>query len=115
MTGNVTGNVSGSAASFTGSLSGDVTGNQGTTVISATTVTGKVLTNYASAAGTITATDTILSAINKLNGNIALKANLASPTFTGTVLLPTGTASAAPLRLATGVSLTTPVFGSVEF
>jgi hypothetical protein len=44
-----------------------------------------------------------------------LKANLASPTFTGTVRLPTGTASVAPLRLATGVSLTTPVFGAVEF
>ena len=115
LTGNVTGNVSGSAATFTGSLSGDVTGTQSATAISATTVTGKVLTNYASTTGTINATDTILSAINKLNGNNALKANLASPTFTGTVRLPTGTASAAPLRLATGVSLTTPVFGSVEF
>ena len=31
------------------------------------------------------------------------------------MLLPTGTASAAPLKLATGISLTTPVFGSVEF
>jgi hypothetical protein len=113
--GNVTGNVSGSAASFTGGLSGDVTGNQGTTVISATTVTGKALTGYSSASGTITATDTILSAINKLNGNNALKANLASPTFTGTVVLPTGTALAAPLKLATGVNLTNPAFGSVEF
>ena len=46
---------------------------------------------------------------------LGLKANLASPTFTGTVVLPTGTALAAPLRLATGVSLTTPAFGSVEF
>lgn len=32
------------------------------------------LTGFASAAGTITAADTILSAINKLNGNVALKA-----------------------------------------
>ena len=115
LTGNVTGNVSGSAASFTDALVGDVTGSQSATVISAATVTGKALTGYVSGAGTLSATDTILSAINKLNGNDALKANLASPTFTGTVLLPTGTASAAPLKLATGTSLTTPVFGSVEF
>ena len=85
LTGNVTGNVSGSAASFTGSLVGDVTGIQSATVISAPTVTGKTLTGYVSGAGTLSATDTILSAINKLNGNDALKANLASPTFTGTV------------------------------
>jgi hypothetical protein len=44
-----------------------------------------------------------------------LKANLASPTFSGTVVLPTGTSSVAPLKFATGTSLTTAVFGSVEF
>lgn len=48
-----------------------------------------VLTGYSSTAGTITATDSILTAINKLNGNDALKAPLASPTFTGTVTAPT--------------------------
>jgi alpha-tubulin suppressor-like RCC1 family protein len=207
LTGNVTGNVTGSAGSFTGSLVGDVTGTQGATAISAATVTGKALTGYVSGAGTIAATDTILGAINKLNGNDALKANLASPTFTGTVsgitatmvglgnvtntadaskpvstaqqaaldlkanlasptftgtvsgitasmvglgnvgntsdankpvstaqqtalnlkanlasptfsgtvVLPTGTSSVAPLKFATGTSLTTAVFGSVEF
>ncbi len=88
LTGNVTGNVSGSAGSFTGSLAGDVTGTQSATAISATTVTGKSLTGFASGAGNITATDTILSAINKLDGNAALKAPLASPTFTGTVTAP---------------------------
>jgi hypothetical protein len=115
LTGNVTGNVTGSAGSFTGSLVGDVTGTQAATAISAATVTGKALTGYVSGAGTVSATDTILTAINKLNGNDGLKAPLASPTFTGTVVLPTGTSSVAPLRLATGVSLTTAVFGSVEF
>ena len=54
---------------FSGSLSGDVTGNQSSTVISATTVTGKALMGYASAQGTISTTDTILSAICKLDGN----------------------------------------------
>jgi len=48
-------------------------------------VTGKALTGYVSGAGAISATDTILTAINKLNGNDGLKAPIASPTFTGTV------------------------------
>ena len=85
ITGNVTGNVSGTSANFTGLLSGDVTGTQLATAISAATVTGKALTGYVSGAGTISAADSILTALNKLNGNDALKANIASPTFTGTV------------------------------
>ncbi|MDQ6531283.1 tail fiber domain-containing protein [Flavobacterium sp. LHD-85] len=48
-----------------------------------------ILTGYSSTPGTIAATDSILTAINKLNGNDALKAPLASPTFTGTVTAPT--------------------------
>ena len=75
LTGNVTGNVSGSAASFTGSLAGEVTGAQGTTVISNSAVTSKLLTGYVSGAGTVAATDTILQAIQKLNGNIAANGN----------------------------------------
>lgn len=90
LTGNVTGNTSGSAASFTGSLVGDVTGTQGVTVISAATVTGKLLTGFVSAAGTVTASDSILTAFNKINGNDALKAPLASPTFTGDINSSTG-------------------------
>lgn len=54
-------------------LSGDVTGPTSNTAISATTITGKQLTNYTSTTGTITTSDTILGAIGKLNGNIALK------------------------------------------
>jgi hypothetical protein len=48
------------------------------------------LTGYVSGAGTVAATDTILQAIQKINGNDALKAPIASPTFTGTVTLPAG-------------------------
>jgi alpha-tubulin suppressor-like RCC1 family protein len=84
-TGSFVGSLQGNATGFTGSLAGDVTGTQGATSIAATTVTGKALTGYSSANGTITATDTILTAINKLNGNDGLKANLASPNFTGNV------------------------------
>ena len=73
------------ATGFSGSLAGDVTGTQGATAISASTVTGKFLTGYVSGAGTLSPSDSILTAINKLNGNDALKAPLASPAFTGTV------------------------------
>lgn len=124
-TGTVTGSFSGplagnastatSATNFTGALVGDVTGTQSATVITATTVTGKALTGYVSGTGTVSATDTILSAINKLNGNDELRATLDSPTFSGTVTLPAGTSSVAPLKLATGTNLTTAVLGSVEF
>jgi len=44
-----------------------------------------VLTGYVSGAGTVAATDSILQAFQKINGNDALKAPLASPTFTGVI------------------------------
>jgi hypothetical protein len=94
---------------------GDVTGTQSATAISAATVTGKALTGYVSGAGTLSATDSILTAINKLNGNDALKATLASPTFTGTVRLPAGTTTAAPMIFTSGTNLSPPVAGALEF
>jgi hypothetical protein len=66
--GNVTGNASGSAATFTGNLSGDATSVGMVTSIAATTVTGKALTNFSAGAGTVSASDTILSAFNKIWG-----------------------------------------------
>jgi formylglycine-generating enzyme required for sulfatase activity len=107
--------TAGSATDFTGALAGDVTGTQDATAIASPTVTGKVLTGFATTAGSISATDTLLTAINKLDGNLALRAPLASPSFTGTVLFPAGTASAASLRLQSGTNLTSPEFGVVEF
>lgn len=71
-------------------LAGDVTGAPQTNTIAAATVTGKVLTGYVSGSGVVAATDTILQGINKLNGNTALKANIAAPTLTGDVTLSTG-------------------------
>lgn len=61
----------GSSVNFTGSLVGEVTGTQGATVVGNAAVIGKVLTGYVSGAGTVAATDTILQAIQKLNGNIS--------------------------------------------
>ena len=82
--GTITANLAGNATNFTSALAGEVTGTQGATTIAATTVTGKALTGFNSAAGTVMADDTVLEAINKLDGNIALRAPLASPTFPGT-------------------------------
>ena len=69
-------NTTGSAASFTGSLVGEVTGIQNATVVGNAAVIGKVLTGFSSTPGTITASDNILQAIQKLNGNDATNANL---------------------------------------
>ena len=103
------------ADTFGGLLAGDVTGPQGLTSIADATVTGKRLGGFASGTGLVSADDSLLSAIGKLHGNGALRAPLASPTFTGTVVLPAGSTAAAPLRLATGTNLSAAVFGAVEF
>ncbi len=97
--GPLTGNVTGSASSFTGSLAGDVTGSQGSTAIAATTVTGKAVTGFVSGAGGLSASDTVLTAISKLDGNVALKSPLASPKFTGAVGIGTN-GSGSPLTVA---------------
>lgn len=59
----------------------------------AAAVTGKLITGYVSGAGTVAATDTILEAIQKLNGNTAAKASLTSPQFETSVNLNYSTAS----------------------
>jgi len=46
-----------------------------------TGVTGKLITGFTSGAGAVVGTDTILQAINKLDGNIGTKAPSTSPTF----------------------------------
>ena len=66
-------------ANQTITLSGDVTGSGTiaiTTAISNTVVTGKIITGYVSGAGTISAADSILSAIQKLNGNTSIASAL---------------------------------------
>ena len=103
------------ADALNGLLSGDVTGGQATTTIADATVTGKRLTGLASTTGILLGTDTILSAMGKLHGNTALLAPLASPTFTGTVRLPAGTTTAAPMIFTSGTNLATPVAGALEF
>ncbi|MBK7497370.1 MAG: hypothetical protein IPI28_18945 [Candidatus Omnitrophica bacterium] len=64
-------------------MSGEATlANTGAVTLGNAAVIGKVLTGYVSGAGTVAATDTILQAINKLNGNaaaISTVANAAAP------------------------------------
>ncbi len=107
ITANLTGLASNAttSVSFTGALAGEVTGNQGTTVLGTTAVTGKGLTGFVSGAGTVTSADSILSGIQKLDGNTNLKAPLASPTFTGTVTIPSGSALGTPTTLV-GTNIT---------
>ena len=91
-------NITGTAAGLTAgtvttnaNLTGEVTSVGNAATVTNAAVIAKVLTGYTSGAGTVAATDNILQAVQKLNGNDALKAPLASPTFTGTPTLPTGT------------------------
>lgn len=84
---NITGTASGLTAgnvTTNANLTGDVTSVGNATTLTNAPVIAKVLTGYVSGAGTVSAADSILSAFQKINGNDALKAPLASPTFTGT-------------------------------
>ena len=70
------GSISGNAATATSAstvlnpnLTGEVTTSSLTATVTNSAVIGKVLTGYVSGAGTVAATDTILQAIQKLNGN----------------------------------------------
>ena len=71
-------NITGTATSFTASnvttnanLTGEVTSSGNAATVTNAAVIAKVLTGYTSGAGTVAATDSILQAIQKLNGNNA--------------------------------------------
>lgn len=67
-------------------LSGEATIiNTGALTLANSAVIGKVLTGYSSGAGTVASTDTILQAIQKLNGNDALNLPLTGGTMTGAI------------------------------
>ena len=77
---NLTGGVTsvGNAATVVtnANLTGDITSVGNATTLTNAPVIAKVLTGYVSGAGTVAATDSILQAIQKLNGNDATNANL---------------------------------------
>ena len=125
-------NITGTAAGLTAgnvttnaNLTGDVTSIGNATTLTNAPVIAKVLTGYVSGAGTVAATDSILQAIQKLNGNDATNANLTGAvtsvgnatslgSFTSANLLgaltdETGTGSAV---FATSPTLVTPILGT---
>jgi hypothetical protein len=85
----------------------------GAITLSNAAVIGKVLTGYTSGAGTVAATDSILQAIQKINGNDALKLPLAGGTLSGVLAMggnkitglgtPTSSTDAATMGYADGV------------
>ena len=102
---------SGTTTNFTGNLAGEVTGTQSSTVVGNAAVIAKTLTGYTSTSGTVSSADNILGAIQKINGNDALKAPLASPTLTGTPLAPTAIAGTNTTQIATTAFVTAAVSG----
>ena len=126
---NLTGGVTsvGNAATVitNANLTGDVTSVGNATTLTNAPVIAKVLTGYVSGAGTVAATDSILAAIQKLNGNDATNANLtgavtsvgnatslgsfSSANLLGALTDETGTGSAV---FATSPTLVTPVLGA---
>lgn len=125
-------NITGTAAGLTAgnvttnaNLTGDVTSVGNATTLTNAPVIAKVLTGYVSGAGTVAATDSILQAIQKLNGNDATNANLTGAvtsvgnatslgSFSSANLLSaltdeTGTGSAV---FATSPTLVTPILGT---
>jgi hypothetical protein len=125
---NITGTASGLTAgnvTTNANLTGDVTSVGNATTLTNAPVIAKVLTGYVSGAGTVAATDSILQAIQKLNGNDATNANLTGAvtsvgnatslgSFTSANLLAaltdeTGTGSAV---FATSPTLVTPILGT---
>ena len=109
-------NITGTAAGLTAGtvttnadLTGEVTSVGNTTTVTNAAVIGKLVTGFTSGSGTIVATDNILQAIQKLDGNTALKAAINSPTLTGTPSAPTATAGTSTTQLATTEFVTTAV------
>lgn len=96
------------AITLTTTVTGLLKGN-GTAISAATDtdVTGKLLTGYTSGAGTVSATDSILQGIQKLNGNIvALGTPVTSVVGTASRITVTGTTTATVDIAATYVGQT---------
>ena len=80
---------------------GDVTSVGNATTLTNAPVIAKVLTGFTSGTGTVTAADSILTATQKLYGNDALKAPLASPALTGVPTAPTASPGTNNTQIAT--------------
>lgn len=83
------GNASGLAADVAMSGEASILAS-GAVALSNAAVIGKVLTGYTSGAGTVAATDSLLQAIQKLNGNDDLRVLKAGDTMTGELMFADG-------------------------
>ena len=114
LTGGVTSVGNATTVVTNANLTGDVTSVGNATTLTNAPVIAKVLTGYTSGAGTVAATDSILQAIQKLNGNDATNANLTGPiTSVGnatSVAAQTGTGSVFVMQASP--TLTTPDIGT---
>ena len=94
-------------------LTGDVTSVGNATTLTNAPVIAKVLTGYVSGAGTVASTDSILQAIQKLNGNNATNANLTGPiTSVGNATsIASQTGTGTKFVVDTSPTLVTPIIG----
>ena len=69
----IAGSITGNAATVTtnANLTGEVTSTGNTATLSNSAVIGQVLTGFSSGAGTVSATDNILQAVQKVDGNVS--------------------------------------------
>ena len=113
-------NITGTATAFTASnvttnanLTGEATSVGNTATLTNSAVIGKVITGYTSGAGVVAATDTILQAIQKLDGNTAASG---SGTVTSvSVVTANGLAgTVANASIAPAITLTTSVTGVIK-
>lgn len=95
-------------------LTNELGGTADAPTISNDAVIAKTLTGFTSGAGTISASDSVLTAIQKADGNLAAKAPLADPTFTGTPKAPTATAGDSSTQIATTAFVGTAVTNAVS-
>ena len=112
-------NITGTASGFTAGavtnagLTGEVTTSGLSATLSNSAVIGKVLTGYTSGAGVVAATDTILQAIQKLNGN-AGGGPAAAGTLTGdTLAAGVVTSSLTTVGTLANLTVTNPISGSI--
>ena len=112
-------NITGTASGFTAGavtnagLTGEVTTSGLTATLSNSAVIGKVLTGFTSGAGAVAATDTILQAIQKINGNTSAGI-AAAGSLTGTALASNVvTSSLTQVGTLAALTVTAAIVGSV--
>jgi hypothetical protein len=110
----IVGSISGNAATVTtnANLTGEVTSVGNAATVSNAAVIAKTLTGFSSAAGTISSTDSILQALQKADGNDALKQSRSTLTTKGDLYV--ATASGTTTRLAAGANDTVLVADSAQ-